>query len=241
MNHEMTAAAIKTRRLNPEYEYQETTMKKLLLATAAILLAGPALAADLPRYGEPAAPAPAYVAPIGFNWTGFYAGANLSYAWGDFRTGGTGVRLNDAHGFGGGIQAGYNLQYDPLVVGIEGELGYANSTDKFAGGKGTLGWRGSLTPRVGFAIDRFLPYVKAGLAGGDVEFKGVGGLGGTDSSVLWGWTAGVGAEYAVTNNVSVRLEYDYTDLGKDTFINGAGAFKGGYKGSDIKLGVNYKF
>jgi outer membrane immunogenic protein len=213
-------------------------MKKLLLATAAIMLAGPALAADLPRYSEPATPV--YVAPAAFNWTGFYAGANVSYNWGDFDTIGTTTRLNDANGFGGGIQAGYNMQYDPLVVGIEGELGYANSKDSFAGSKGTLGWRGSLTPRIGYAMDRFLPYVKAGVAVGNVEIKDAT-LGGSDSATAWGWTAGVGAEYAVTNNVSVRVEYDYTDLTRESLALGGTAAKAGFKGSDVKLGVNYKF
>ena len=212
-------------------------MKKLLLAGAAILLASPALAADLPRYSEPATPA--YVAPVAFNWTGFYAGANVSYGWTDFRDTLAGVRLNSGNGFGGGVQAGYNMQYDPLVVGIEGEIGYSGSKDTFAGNKATLGWRGSLTPRIGYAIDRFLPYVKAGLAAGDVDFKAAGL--GSDSSMLWGWTVGVGAEYAVTNNVSVRVEYDYTDLARDNFNFGGTTAKAGATTSDIKLGVNYKF
>ncbi len=34
-----------------------------------------ASAADLPRK------APAYVAPIGYNWTGFYLGVNAGYGW----------------------------------------------------------------------------------------------------------------------------------------------------------------
>ena len=59
--------------------------------------------------------------------------------------------------------------------------------------------------------------------------------------MLWGWTAGVGAEYAVTNNVSVRAEYNYTDLGTDAFNTNIGTFDGGYSGSDVKVGVNYKF
>jgi outer membrane immunogenic protein len=214
-------------------------MKKLLLATAAIMLAGPALAADLPRYSEPAAPA--YAPPAAFNWTGFYAGANIGYGWGDFRTTGAGVaRLNDGNGFGGGVQVGYNMQYDPLVVGIEGEIGYANVTDEFAGAKATLGWRGSVTPRVGYAFDRFLPYIKAGFAGGNVEIKD-SVLGGTDSATAWGWTAGVGAEYAVTNNVSIRAEYNYTDLGREDLTLGATAARAGFQGSDVRLGVNYKF
>src|SRR5271166_6927719 len=55
-------------------------MKKFLLTTAALgALALPAMAADM-------APAPVYKAPVpvavGYNWTGFYVGANVGYAWG---------------------------------------------------------------------------------------------------------------------------------------------------------------
>ena len=64
---------------------------------------------------------------------------------------------------------------------------------------------------------------------------------GSDDSVLTGWTVGAGAEYAVTNNVTVRAEYNYTDLGKDTLTTPTAAASIGYQGSDVKLGVNYKF
>ncbi|MDQ0471728.1 outer membrane protein [Labrys wisconsinensis] len=215
-------------------------MKKLLLATAAVLgLAGPAMAADLaPNYSEPAAPAP-YIAPAGFNWTGFYAGINAGYGFsGDFGSA-TGRRLNDAKGFVGGGQVGFNYQIDPVVVGIEGELDYSDQKDSFAGSRANLNWRGSLTPRLGFTMDRFLPYVKAGLAFGETDLK-VAGVG-SDSNTLVGWTAGAGIEYAVTDNISVRGEYNYTDLSKDTFNIGGAAVKTGFRGSDVKAGLNYKF
>ena len=32
-----------------------------------------------------------------------------------------------------------------------------------------------------------------------------------------GWTAGVGLEYAITNNVLGRVEYRYTDYGQSSF------------------------
>ena len=67
MKYPITAATSNLRHPKPQYEFQETTMKKLLLATVAIMLAGPALAADLPRYSEPAQPVQQYIAP-GFNW-----------------------------------------------------------------------------------------------------------------------------------------------------------------------------
>jgi outer membrane immunogenic protein len=211
-------------------------MKTILFTTAAILFAAPAFAADLPPAAEPMAPA--YIAPVAFDWTGFYVGANAGYGFsGDFDEN-AGLDLNSGDGFIGGVQAGYNYQFNPLVVGIEGEIDYANISDRFEGNRGDLNWRGSLTPRLGFAIDRFMPYVKAGLAFGKVEVD----TGDKDSNTLYGWTAGIGAEYAVTNNVTVRAEYNYTDLATDTFTTAdVGSFKAGYKGSDVKLGVNYKF
>jgi outer membrane immunogenic protein len=207
-------------------------MKKYLLASAALIMAGPALAADLPVMAEPAAPA--YIAPTAFNWSGFYVGANIGYGFsGDFDAFG----LDGADGFTGGVQAGFNYQYDPLVVGIEGEIDYSDINDGAAGFNGDLNWRGSITPRLGFAVDRFMPYVKAGLAFGSVEIKTPLGK---DDQVLYGWTVGGGAEYAVTNNVSVRAEYNYTDLGDDDFNAGA-RVNSGFTGSDVKLGVNYRF
>ena len=56
-------------------------MKKLLLATVALVALGatvPALAADLAA--RPYTKAPAYAAPI-YNWTGFYVGVNAGGAW----------------------------------------------------------------------------------------------------------------------------------------------------------------
>jgi opacity protein-like surface antigen len=48
------------------------------IAFVGLALAGPAIAADLPRpYYKPQ---PAYVAP--FSWAGFYLGGDIGYSWG---------------------------------------------------------------------------------------------------------------------------------------------------------------
>ena len=107
-------------------------MKRILLASAAaITIAAPAFAADLP-----AAPiytkAPAYVAP--YSWTGFYVGGNVGYSWGRSATtqtlndATTGVALAtasstfDLDGVIGGGQIGYNVQIGNWVWGIEADL-----------------------------------------------------------------------------------------------------------------------
>ena len=213
-------------------------MKRLLLATAATLIAGSAYAADLPNYQEQ----PAYQAPEPapvMTWTGFYAGVNLGYAFGgDFDTHIAGTRLNNADGFTGGVQAGYNMQFDPLVAGIEGSLNYADVTDSFAGAKGSYGFNGSLTPRLGYAMGNLLPYVKAGLAVGNVELKA---LGASDNQTRIGWTAGFGAEYMITPQISVRAEYNYTDYSRTNYNLGYLAASAGFSGSDVKVGLNYHF
>lgn len=210
-------------------------MKKLLLATAATLIAGSAYAADLPRYQE----TPAYQAPAAVTWTGFYAGANIGANFaGDFDPKLPNISLSSASGFSGGIQAGYNMQYDPIVVGIEGAIDYGSVTDSSNGARGRLGWRGAVTPRLGYAIGNFMPYVKAGFAAGNVELKAYGA---TDSNTLVGWTAGVGIEYLVTPEISVRAEYNYTSLSRDDYTLGFIPARASYGGSDIKLGVNYHF
>ncbi|MFD2228288.1 outer membrane protein, partial [Microvirga arabica] len=101
-------------------------MKKILLASVALFgFAGAAAAADLPVRSAPPAPIIA-AAPI-FTWTGFYVGVNAGYGWSndDFDS----VDLadeDDDGGFVGGAQVGYNYQIGSFVVGLEGDIQYAD-------------------------------------------------------------------------------------------------------------------
>ena len=73
------------------------------------------------------------------------------------------------------------------------------------------------------------------------------------SSTRTGWTLGAGAEYAFTNNITVRAEYLYYNLGSShtvTVANPAASIawpasyataKVNFDGSILRLGVNYKF
>lgn len=118
-------------------------MKKVLFAAlmAGTAFATPALAADLARK------APVFVPPPVFSWTGFYAGVNAGYSFGndsDVITSGIGaaninavadgarparVRL-DRDGFVGGGQIGYNWQVSPnWVFGIEADIQYSDIRD----------------------------------------------------------------------------------------------------------------
>lgn len=78
------------------------------------------------------------------------------------------------------------------------------------------------TPRVGYAWNNWLFYAKLGLAAAeaDVTFTRLSAssagdfFSGSESRV--GWTIGMGAEWLLTPNWVVGLEYDYADLGSDS-------------------------
>ena len=59
-------------------------MRRFFIGSIALatLVAGPAMAADMPVKARVyKAPPPVVV----YNWTGFYVGANVGYSWGDWK------------------------------------------------------------------------------------------------------------------------------------------------------------
>jgi outer membrane immunogenic protein len=165
-------------------------MKKLLLASTAILCSGAAMASDLPpRVSSKAAMAYA-AAPAPFSWTGCYAGAHAGAGWSRTKysdpTGiglvsilpaGGEVGINSGAGFVGGGQLGCDYQFaNNWVVGLAGDFSFTSINgqvdDPFFTGKGgnpaTMRARteelGSVTGRIGYAWDRYLVYGKGGIA-----------------------------------------------------------------------------
>ncbi|ESX19612.1 hypothetical protein X767_23055 [Mesorhizobium sp. LSJC264A00] len=162
----------------------------------------------------------------------------------------------DPDGFVGGIYAGYNYQLgNNLVLGIEGDINYADvhglSPLLSAAGisfpdqnfDGKVDWTGSIRGRLGYSIDRFLPFVTAG--GAFAHYDVGNTVVGTEHALndtLSGWTVGVGADYAFTDSLIGRVEYRYSDFG--TTRAGAVLFQDydvDLKTNDIRIGLAYKF
>jgi outer membrane immunogenic protein len=93
-----------------------------------------------------------------------------------------------------------------------------------------IDWYGTMRARLGLVpFDRLLLYGTGGLAYGMVEMSNLdsavfsGGIAnrfwlGNSSEIKLGWTAGAGAEYALTSQIAVRAEYLYVDLGQSSVV-----------------------
>ena len=103
-------------------------------------------------------------------------------------------------------------------------------------------WLGTVRGRLGYGLDRFLPYLTGGIAIGRVKSTVSGAGSVSDTNV--GWTAGGGLEYAFIGSWSAKLEYLYVDLGKstcDATCSGATPFDLEFQSHLVRAGLNYKF
>ncbi len=184
---------------------------------------------------EPPAPAPVEIeAPA--TWSGLYAGVNVGYGWGDFENN-AGIGDIDADGFNAGGYVGYNFQAGQIVYGVEGDIGYSWLDGEVAGVVAEQGFNGAVRGRVGYALDPVLLYAAGGLAVTQAEVT-AGAL--SDSNTHLGWTAGVGAEALVTQNIIGRVEYRYNDFGSETYQLTA-PVDASLNSHEVRFGVGVKF
>jgi outer membrane immunogenic protein len=216
-----------------------------LLTLGALLAAPSAFAADLsvaPLYkAPPAAMAPAY------NWSGFYLGINGGGGWGHSTWDARGANINTSGGLVGGT-AGYNWQLGSAVLGVEGDIDWANlkgtgtSTQCPAGCTTSDNWLSTVRGRAGYAFGTVLPYVTGGLAVGDIHASTPGFAGATTTNA--GWALGGGVEVALPGNWSAKAEYLHVDLGSFNCGTNCGPTPTdnvSMHDNVVRAGVNYKF
>ncbi|HXT58911.1 MAG TPA: outer membrane protein [Pirellulales bacterium] len=220
-------------------------MKRFLLASVGVLaMIGMANAADLPRQMYTKAPP---IATPYYNWTGFYLGINGGGGWGTGNWDSIG-----SHDVSGGLVGGtigYNWQTGPWVLGLEGDIDWADisgSTSTPACLNGNCStkntWLGTARGRVGYSFDRWMPYITGGAAFGGVQANQPG-FPGADNTQL-GWTAGVGVEFAVMNNITAKVEYLHYDLGSfqcGLNCNGFPSDNVSFNADVIRGGLNFRF
>ena len=165
---------------------------------AVLLMASSASAADIE-------------APTPYDWSGFYVGLHAGYLWGnvEIEEEGETEASGDIDGFVGGALAGFNVQLDPLVLGLEGDIGW---TDVDGNGPAApepdysyeLNWNAHVRVRVGFAFDRSLIFAAGGLAIADLDLEQQVAVAGGS---YYGWSIGGGIDHAFTDSLIGRIEY----------------------------------
>lgn len=231
-------------------------MRHFLIVSSSILLTtitSGAFAADAVAIQDPI---PVYVAPA-FSWSGAYIGGQVDYSMSkgkysfanspEAKDTGKGT----SKGFVGGIYAGYNFNVgNNVIFGTELDVtsnfgkGKAKDMSRYSTYATTdTRWSGAARARVGYAMDRFLPYVAGGVAfGGIKDTLKSNGSSFTSDKTRAGWTVGGGVDYAATDNVVLRLEYRYTDFGKQNYnLNNSANFSRKLSTNDVRIGVAYKF
>src|SRR5262249_53247633 len=178
-------------------EISEVLKRILIIATAALIAASRASAADLP---VARGPAPAYYPVVrAYDWSGAYIGINGGYGFGQSQWSDplnpSGITSSGDFNVNGGLvggTAGGSGQFCAFVNGVAGEfdLGWGSGTSSSnfctsiitsaavgpqpGGGlscKTESNWLGTIRPRFGYAWDRVLVYGTAGGAGANLNMS----------------------------------------------------------------------
>lgn len=167
-------------------------------------------------------------------WEGGYVGAKGTYQRGKVKEGGA----YNAIGLGGGLYGGYNMQDGQVVYGGEADLNYSG-IDSTAGGVETQQrLNGSVRGRVGYDLEPALVYGTAGLAATSLKASDATS---SDSNTLIGLTVGAGVETKITDTITARTEYRFTNYQDQTFKLDSGAQDRSLKEHQINVGLGVRF
>lgn len=239
------------------------SFKSSIGVIALLSIVFPAVSADLPS-APVASPIPP---PPTFSWTGFYAGLGFGGRWSEAdwtttclqptfvpgcnNTGFPGrfsvdnPSIFDQSGFRVNAYYGYNWQLASWVIGLEGDIAWADTSNTHTGIPGTHlaaltandfaavrdTWDASIRGRLGGLITpQALLYVTGGISwiqkeltascATDISFAFGGWCAITPqvssfSKTLFGWTVGGGIEWMFAPNWIARAEYRFSDYTSD--------------------------
>ena len=217
------------------------------------------------------------------SWAGSYAGLYAGYGWGTadstapfdpgpgffYNFGGSNYSFS-ADGFMGGAMAGRNWQFQSIVAGIEGEIGYLGLKGSRIDPNGIAtgfpdtttsvksDWYGAFTGRIGIPAGEALVYAKAGAAllrakattvdpciappaGCGTETLSMSGR-----KTLLGWTLGAGVEWRVAPRWTMKADLAWFDFGH---VDTSGVSSGGatyFQSVDVtaraaRIGLSYRY
>ena len=216
-------------------------MKNILMASAAVLALSSAVQAE-------------------GNFQGFYAGVNGGYATAknEFRIENNNNFAVDtsAHGFTGGVQAGYNHQIGNFVVGAEIGFNFGNLTNDYkfdANHFGSTKRKNEFlaAARAGYVVNNWMPYIKAGISSAKFDASATqrntannANVNANTSDRRTGFLIGAGVETVIADNFVVGAEWTTVKY-KDSAIKAQNATNGftfsDNRTQEFKVRLGYKF
>jgi outer membrane immunogenic protein len=178
------------------------------------------------------------------NWSGAYAGFHAGYGKGEISD----ASAFDIKGFVGGGHIGYNMQYNQLVLGVEGDVSFATLKDELTFTSGGVKVTGgientmlaSIRGRAGLSLGSAMIYGTAGLAFANLKASatatnGVLSASASDSITERGFVFGGGLQYMFSPKLVGRIEglrYQFNDL------DGSSS---SYRADTIRAGLSFRF
>lgn len=170
----------------------------------------------------------------------------------------------DASGAIAGVHLGHMLRLSPTIYfGVEGDLSAGWGSDSKALGvidfsqegfavirsKVDANWQGTLRLRLGYSVGQAMLYATGGLAFMDIGWRDTvtpdfgPPVTASRSELLTGWALGGGVEFALNNNLLLRAEYLYEDLGQMSVPLAGSASRGelDVTAQKLRVGVTYRF
>lgn len=219
-------------------------MKRIFASTmgAMALLAGPALAADIPARAPATVTSPVFRA---YDWSGFYTATSIGYGWQNIDGRTAGGATDNTSGSQGWMASHLGIQgmWGNWVLGIEGsyDTPFGSKYDRTAGGTADCTAVGAgffcnsrikniwtAGGRAGYAFGNWMVYGAGGYANGRIdESTSLGSVVGTGSKARHnGWYAGVGVDWLVTriwwSDLILGVEYRHIGLESKTHADIAG-------------------
>jgi outer membrane immunogenic protein len=166
------------------------------------------------------------------DWSGLYVGAHAGagIAPADYRAGSGGLNIPmsiDADGAIGGVLVGYNLHYDRMLIGLEGDVSFGrieggNTLAGFSDPRMQAEFIATVRARAGYLWDRVLIFATAGIGYAQAEIKETLQIGAqtTKSNGHIGFVVGGGLEWALSETVRLRTEYAYANFNRRSYTIG---------------------
>ena len=203
-------------------------------ASVGLLCAATVASADGPRYGiKDAAP---YDKP--FSWTGFYVGTAVGYSAGTL-TINEGTFSSDfgQNGAQGIVSAGYDWQLTQRVVaGVLVDYAFGKVDGSVFGDRISIDNQFAIGGRLGYLLNpKSLLFATAGWTRAKFESPDLPQV----NTSVHGFFVGGGLEQALSNNLSLKVEYRFADYHAFDPEDDGSKFNNDVH--SVRLGLNYKF